>query len=93
MATHEWWNHRPTILFSPPYNLPRKQIMTKVIEIVNLFLILYHFLDLDASFFWGFVTLRDIYRYIYIYIYLPTTFTHYHRLKSSTIEIIMEFFQ
>ena len=83
----------PLFYFHPPYNLPRKQIMTKVIEIVNLLLILYHFLDLDASLFWGFVTLRDIYRYIYIYIYLPATFTHYHRLKSSTIEIIMEFFQ
>ena len=69
MTTYEWWNHRPIILFLSPYNLPRKQIMTKVIEIVNLLLILYHFLDLDASFFRGFVTLCDIYIYIYIYIY------------------------
>ena len=70
MTTCKWWNHRPIILFSSSYNLPHKQIMTKVIEIVNLLLILYHFLDLDASFFRGFVTLCDIYIYIYIYIYV-----------------------
>ena len=27
MTTCEWWNHRPIILFSSPYNLPHKQII------------------------------------------------------------------